>query len=223
MRGLKGLTVLCNNVLFALQVQPKLYLSKGFTGIIKKLYKTVHLAIEGINLQAELPCLDNNLLFWRLANPKGRDDMRLWIHHLIAQADADTNKGSIITQGIFRGEKQAAIQIVQFKPVESPQQLLTQLIQCYKNGMQQPLLLNASLGQKHCLKKNGKTKPLDDFTFKLFWEDQFKIPGLGSDSYVHWFWSGKSRQIPQWQGDWKEHVEAIYSTLYEYRQVILSN
>ncbi|MFK5894934.1 MAG: exodeoxyribonuclease V subunit gamma, partial [Pseudomonadota bacterium] len=193
------------------------------TGSNQLTIKNVQLTIAGVQLHAELPYLGNNLLFWRLANPKGKDDMRLWIHHLIAQVYADTkntdSKGKqLITQGVFRGEKQEAVQLVQYTPVESPQQLLAQLIQCWKDGMQQPLLLNASLGQKHCLKIKGKAKPLDNFAFQTFWQDNFLISGLGSDPYVHWFWSGNDQQIPQWEGHWQQQIEQIYMPLYEHRQ-----
>jgi exodeoxyribonuclease V gamma subunit len=192
-------------------------------GVNQVITKTAQIAIDGINIEAELPYLDDNLLFWRLANPKGKDDMRLWVHHLIANIIASSNnsentKKSPITQGVFRGEKEESVQIIQFSPPDNADELLKQLIQCWKQGMQQALLLNASLGQKHCMKQKGKLKPLDNFTFKFFWEDAFQIQGLGSDPYIHWFWSGDNQPIPQWEGDWKERIELIYSPLYEHRQ-----
>jgi len=187
--------------------------------------KTVQINMDSMTIEADLPYLEGNLLFWRLANPKGKDDMRLWIHHLIATIHncTDSAKGigkSLITQGIFRGEKDDPIQIIQFNPIDNSYEILQQLIQCWKEGMQQALLLNANLGQKHCMKKNGKLKPLDNFTFKTFWEDAFQIQGLGSDPYIHWFWSDNNQLIPQWEGDWKERIEFIYAPLYEQRQSI---
>jgi exodeoxyribonuclease V gamma subunit len=206
---------------FAQHIKTEYLNNKGLNQLSTK---KIQLNIEGIQLHAELPYIDNKLVFWRMANPKGKDDMRLWIHHLIAQVWADTKKydstkNNLITQGIFRGEKQQTVQTIQFNPVESPHQLLSQLIQCWKDGMQHPLLLNAALGQKHCLKNKGKAKPLDDFSFKLFWQDNFLTQGLGSDPYIQWFWSGSDQKIPQWEGDWQQRVEQIYAPLYEHRQM----
>lgn len=173
--------------------------------------KSVKLTIDDITIEADLPLLNREgneeLIFWRLAVPKGKDDIRLWIHHLIAQAVAlDEKDNTLITRGVFRGKKEEPILIVQFEPVESPRELLANLIHYWKEGMRQPLLLHAALGQKHC---SGKA--LDASGFSAFWEDDFQKQGFGSDPYIHWFW-------PEWQGDWQARIEEIYMPLYEYRQ-----
>ncbi|NOQ80525.1 MAG: exodeoxyribonuclease V subunit gamma, partial [Gammaproteobacteria bacterium] len=131
--------------------------------------QSVKVSIDNITIEAELPLLNNTLLYWRLASPKGKDDMRLWIHHLIAQVAFKNDAAPYETKGIFRGKDDALLS-VRFDPVDSAQQLLTDLIQCWKEGMQEPLLLNAALGQKHCLiKKDRKNqpviKPLTDYSF----------------------------------------------------------
>ena len=188
--------------------------------------QSVKVSIDGITIEAELPLLNNTLLYWRLANPKGKDDMRLWIHHLIAQVAFKNDAAPYETKGIFRGKDDALLS-VRFDPVDSAQQLLSQLIQCWKEGMQQPLLLNAELGQKHCLiKKDRKNqpviKPLNDYSFSAFWQDDYQTQGLGSDPYVHWFW-GDSQEIPKWQDHWQARIEAIYKPLYENRQEEILN
>jgi len=173
--------------------------------------KTVSLTIDDIHLEAELPYVGNNLFFWRLATPKGKDDIRLWIHHLIAQIIADDN--SLQTRGIFRG-KEDSILSVQFEPIDSPKQQLQQLLQCWRDGMQQPLLLHANLGQQHCLGKIAN-KPMTETDFYSFWLDGYQTQGLVSDPYVYWFWSDT---IPQWQGHWRERIEQVYDSLYLCRQ-----
>ena len=190
-------------------------------GVKQMVSKTVNIIIDDVHVEAELPCLDDDLLFWRLASPKGKDDIRLWIHHLIAQADNETEHktGSqrTVTRGVFRGEKDEPVLTVQFEPVESAREQLAALVQCWKEGMQQPLLLNAALGQKHCLIKGSK-KPLNNSGFYAFWQDNFQTQGLGSDPYVHWFWTGNGQLIPPWEGDWQERIEKIYTPLYAHRQ-----
>ncbi len=185
--------------------------------------KTVQIIIDDVHLEAELPWLDDSLLFWRLATPKGKDDIRLWIHHLIAQVITETNitetnstetgNKTVFTHGFFRGEKDEPVLTVQFEPLTSARELLAELVHCWKEGMQQPLLLHASLGQKHCA-----GKALDEPGFYTFWQDDFQTQGLGSDPYVHWFWAGDKQEIPQWQGDWQERIEKIYQPLYAHRQ-----
>ena len=88
--------------------------------------------------------------------------------------------------------------------------------------MQQPLLLNAALGQKHCiLKKNRKkkldSKPLNNALFSAYWHDTFQAQGLGSDPYINWFW-GDSIELPPWQDHWQARIEEIYQPLYSQRQ-----
>ncbi|MCU7799187.1 MAG: exodeoxyribonuclease V subunit gamma [gamma proteobacterium symbiont of Lucinoma myriamae] len=191
--------------------------------------QSVKVSIDNITIEAELPLLNNTLLYWRLVNPKGKDDMRLWIHHLIAQVAFKNDSAPYQTKGVFRGKDDALLSVC-FDPFGleqgsaqvSAQQLLTELIQCWKEGMQEPLLLNAALGQKHCLmtkdrKNQPVIKPLNDYSFSAFWQDDYQIQGLGSDPYVHWFW-GDSLEIPPWQAHWQARIEAIYKPLYENRQ-----
>ena len=200
--------------------------------------QTVIVTIDNVQLQAELPVLnykqenkqDNNLLYWRLASPKGKDDMRLWIHHLMAQiafqtraeTGAETGAGACTTRGVFRGAKEHSILTVRFDPLDSAYEHLSALLQCWKEGMRQPLLLNAALGQKHCYikkdaKKQSSAKPLTDYTFSKFWHDDFQTQGLGSDPYIHWFW-GDGLEIPQWEKNWQARIEEIYAPLYASRQ-----
>lgn len=174
--------------------------------------QSVSVSIEGVQLEAELPVLGNNLFYWRLATPKGKDDIRLWLHHLIAQIVYE----NISTQGIFRGTKDDTFLTIHFEPIESAKELLADLIQCWKEGMHQPLLLNAVLGQKHAI------KPLSDFHFSAFWQDDFQTQGLGSDPYINWFW-GDSIEQPAWENYWQARIEKIYTPLYTNRQEIVVN
>ena len=181
--------------------------------------QSVTIIIDNIQLSAELPLVDNSLLFWRLASPKGKDDMRLWIHHLIAQIAI----GECSTEGIFRGNKeQDQALTIHFEAVDNAREILSHLLQCQREGMQQPLLLNTALGQKHCIiKKNRQkklvSKPLNDSSFGAYWQDDYQTQGLGSDPYINWFW-GDAETLPPWQDHWQTRIEAIYLPLYQCRQ-----
>ncbi len=188
----------------------------------------VNIMIDNIQLNAELPLIGNRLFYWRLASAKGKDDIRLWIHHLIAQVALN----DITTQGLFRAPKKTknkggdelSAAVIYFEPesVDWAREQLSSLLQCWKEGMQKPLLLNASLGQKHCMlkqdaKKKVTNKPLTESHFSAFWNDDFQTQGLGSDPYMKWFWGDDSAE-PQWENNWQLRVEKIYSPLYERRK-----
>ncbi|MFK5987081.1 MAG: hypothetical protein QM479_16860, partial [Pseudomonadota bacterium] len=199
-----------------------LHLKTDFSDLQQLSVETIDISLDGVNLQADLPWLEEQLFFWRLANAKGKDDMRMWIHHLIAQVYLEKNNmerenNSLITQGVFRGEKQQPVQVVKIQAVDNAEKLLSQLIQYYKKGMLEPLLLHSSLGKKHCA--NAK-KPLDNKAFYALWLDDFQTQGLGSEPYVKWFWSDNEQQVPQWQGLWKERIEDIYLSLYQHYQIV---
>ncbi|WP_198265052.1 exodeoxyribonuclease V subunit gamma [sulfur-oxidizing endosymbiont of Gigantopelta aegis] len=185
--------------------------------------KTVTITINNIQLQADLPLLGEHLFYWRLANPKPKDDIRLWIHHLIAQIEL----GETETHGLFRGElkdNEMAILTVRYSPLDAStaQELLGTLIKRWQQGMNKALLFDAQLGRKHCyIKRNAKNKatntPLNNFTFAAFWQDQFQTQGMGSDPYINWFW-GDQAELPNWEQDWQSAIEEMYAPLYANRQ-----
>ena len=211
---------------FANYVQSEIQPFKKEQGVAEVLLKSVTVEIDDVSLQAELPLLGNRLIYWRLATPKGKDDIRLWIHHLIAQLVFE----NITTLGIFRGDKKSskkasqvkvqmsegeqAISTIYFEPDSAAwaREQLSALIQCWQEGMKKPLLLNASLGQKHLI-----SKPLDEYGFTAFWNDNFQTQGLGSDPYMHWFW-GEHPEALVWEDNWQLHIEKIYSPLYDKRK-----
>jgi exodeoxyribonuclease V gamma subunit len=200
---------------FAKTVQSEIQSDKQAQGDNEIITKSVSVIIDDVQLQADLPLRGNRLIYWRLASPKGKDDIRLWIHHLIAQITLD----NITTFGIFRGDKKTdneqSILTIHFEPdsADWAKEQLSELIQIWKEGMQQPLLLNATLGQKHL-----SSKPLNDYTFAAFWNDDFQTQGLGSDPYMHWFW-GDNAEEPQWENKWQARIEKIYAPLYAKRKV----
>ena len=176
--------------------------------------ESITMTLNAIELTAELPVINDQLLYWRLATPKGQDDIRLWIHHLMAQITL----GHYHTQGIFRGAKDDLLK-VSFEPLDSElaKTLLGELMTHWQEGMQEAVLLNAALGQKHCLIKKGKHNSLDDNAFAHFWNNNFDTQGLGTDPYVNWFW-GDASECPQWEKQWQARIELIYQALYNYRK-----
>ena len=170
-----------------------------------------------LKLEAQLPVVDGKLLLWRLASPKGKDDIRLWLYHLIAQIDCQA-KGIDYAgaEGLYRGKEDNFLS-VKLLPVESPQSLLQELIACWQTGLQKPLLLNAALGREHCYAKiKKKPKPMTNTGFYSLWKGGFNTLGLADDPYIKWFWQG--RDIPQWENQLQLEIEKLYDPLYQCRQ-----
>ena len=183
-------------------------------------FKTVRVSIDQFDIEAQLPLLNNKLLFWRPAEPKAKDDIRLWLYHLIAQlyfsdnAEEATDKElAVETLGIFNSGKDSFLK-VSLSPVQSPGEYLSQLLSYWQQGMRQPLLFNASLGKAHCQdRQNGPG--LSEAGFNALWSDDYNKKGLAYDPYINWFWSDTP---PLWQGELIQSIESIYDNLYMHRQ-----
>jgi len=179
--------------------------------------------INSVRLEGQLPVLGEQLFYWRLATPKGKDDIRLWIHHLMAQCCL----GPCTTRGLFRGKDEQSILSISFQPIDNAAQYLSELITCWLEGMRSPLLVNAAVGQQHCLIKQGKktqamTTAVNNAVFSTLWHDSYYSKGLVSEPYINWFW-GDGKQLPDWQNHWQARIEKIYQPLYEHRQEVEIN
>ncbi len=180
-------------------------------------YKSMLLNIASIQIEAQLPLINNQILHWRLAAPKGKDDMRLWLYHLAAQIDCQYNGVEYYgAKGIYRGKDDNLLS-VHLSPVEFPEQYLEELIACWKNGLQTPLMLNSDLGRKHCYGKHQKKpKPLTEKSFYQFFNGDKYNAGLKNDPYIKWFW--QNEPLPLWENELGMEIEKIYDPLYQHRE-----
>jgi len=174
-------------------------------GVNRLEYRELEFALGDTTLTSRQPWLDEGLVFWRLASPKGKDDVRLWLNHLLAHC---VTGQPVTTRGIFRDAKKDQVREVYFEPVEDAAAQLSQLIQLWKKGMQQPLLLNASLGQSF-----GLDQGFDESKFFQAWAGDMMKPGLKDNPYVAWFWP----EAPAWS-EVEADISDCYSALYQHRR-----
>ncbi len=156
-------------------------------------------------LNARLPVSADGLLFYRLASAKGKDEMRLWLHHLLAHCVLDKGKETI-TRGVFRHPKQVdRFRQLELRPVENAQPLLQQLVQVWQQGMTRPLLCAADLGKQWVSSLAANPQK-----FPGFWADDYNQRGPAYDPYYGLFW----QQTPDVQDLPTDVLEQIYVPLY---------
>lgn len=167
------------------------------------------LEIGGIKLTAMLRRSGADLLFYRLADPKGKDDVRLWLHHLFAQC---LQPEPVVTRGFFRNQKKSKSLLVEFSDaIESPAVLLERYIDYWRKGLESPQLYLADLAQRQL---GGKK--FDQSDFDNAWTDSYNNRGYAADPYIRWFWP----EMPLWEGALEQQVREIYSPLYAARRQV---
>ncbi|WP_210394658.1 exodeoxyribonuclease V subunit gamma [Motiliproteus sediminis] len=187
--------------------------------------RTAELVLDGVRLRGQLPLVsdgpeERQLLLWRPARTKAKDQWRLWLYHLMAQAAGLTS----CSRGIFLGpvDKKtgdAQVETLALGPVADARLLLEQLLVVWREGQCAPLLLNAKLGLTVCAKQyktsNGVSRPLpgdEQATARLkAWNGEWAVGyyaspyQVGSDPYVSWFWpEGDSLD------NWWEQLKPVY-------------
>ena len=162
------------------------------------------LSCGGVELSATLPLDDEGLLLWRLATPKPKDELRLWLYHLFANAACGR---PITSRGLFRGDskKPDQMSLIRFRAVEEPLQLLQPWVAMWQQAQQQPLLLHAQLGAQL-----GGKAGLTPLSLSACWQDSFQSRGLGADPYVRWFWPTE----PDWEDELLAPLTSLYGPLY---------
>ncbi|WP_456376648.1 exodeoxyribonuclease V subunit gamma [Thiolapillus sp.] len=178
-------------------------------GGIELAVEHAQIELQGQKLSARLPRTGDGLLFYRLASAKGKDDMRLWLHHLFAQCLPEAT-GGLVTRGIFRhGKKADKFCQVVFAPVENAPELLCQLLDIWREGMTTPLLCGVDLGRQWV-----ETLAANPGRFLSFWAGDYNRPGPGQGPYYRWFWP----EAPDVQELPVEILQKIYTPLYQHRQ-----
>ncbi|MFO7787739.1 MAG: exodeoxyribonuclease V subunit gamma [Halospina sp.] len=143
-------------------------------------------SIDGLTLAGELTlAADGRLVLWRMANPKGKDLLRLWCHHLIANLDGERSSVSI-----HRG-RDGALRVMQFEsmvPGEAETQL-TALVKAWRESLCEPSRLHGDLLRDLA----GMDADADEAkrlrALRNAWlGDSFNgFPGVRDDAYIGWF------------------------------------
>jgi exodeoxyribonuclease V gamma subunit len=159
--------------------------------------------LDNTSLSASLPYAGDELLFYRLARGKGKDEMRLWLHHLLAHCDRGR---SLVTRGIFRHEKkEGKFRQLLLQPVDDAEALLLKLLHVWKQGMESPMLCGADLGKQWIA-----TLADEPHRFAGYWADDFNRRGPAYDPYYALFWP----ETPDIQSLPADLLQEIYAPLY---------
>lgn len=133
---------------------------------------------EPFTISADLPMTrSKQLLFWRLANCKGKDLATLWMNHLVANSLQPTE-----TIGLFRGPKET-YELIRCEAIEqSSNPLLLHFYNLLKAGHQSAHFISTDLALSIC---RGK---FDERSFANDWQNGFNEQGYVYDPYIYHFW-----------------------------------
>ena len=146
----------------------------------------VEYSIDGLTLAAELTmAADGRLVVWRMANPKGKDLLRLWCHHLMANLGAERS-----SVGVHRG-RDGALRVMQMEPMgrgEAESQL-TALVEAWRESLCEPSRLHADLMRELATMDADAdgTKRLRALRKAWLGDSWNGFPGVKDDAYVGWF------------------------------------
>lgn len=186
----------------------------------------VELPLDGITLQASLPFIaDNNgkkqLLTARSSSCKAKDELRLWLLHLVATI---SSKQAVQSIGLFLDNKKMKLTQIEFEPLEldTANQLLITIVQNYKQGFTRPSLWHCNLGraifatqkleaQVSDAQAELTTKQLKAW-YKAIKSDQHSF-GLDSDIYFNWFYQQPPKPEPEIVAKLQELYQPLYTNL----------
>jgi len=151
-------------------------------------------------------CVDHpvSLLFWRMASMKGKDLLRLWFHHLLAQITLGRN---VTTLGLFRGGKEKLEQVT-LGEVENPQACLNQWLYYWQKAQCQPLLVGASFALA-CYSTKKPKKGVITYDSTVDMQSVFEQKWC-PDSYSAWFWP----ETPLLK-DFRDDLVQLYDPLFQ--------
>jgi len=173
------------------------------------------------------------LAFYRSSTAKPKDLFTMYLQQLIVwlwqqqNCDAKDYQDNILSQvtaarGIYfntKSQKSESFAINNqietdsddIASQKSVKALLTHLLQTYFDGLQQPLLLNASLGAEAFKTSRGKPVEMTQARFEQIWQGTESSYGFGQDAYIDYFWP----QCPEID-DNIEAIENIYKNMYQW-------
>lgn len=182
----------------------------------------------------------SKLLVTRPARRKAKDEIRMWLNHLLATV---SQQQGIVTEGVFlafnKRSQQWQTSHCLLQPVE-PQQAMVHLhalLQYWQQGLQQPKLWHSQLGQalvkenKELAKQNNAIDPdqpllltelLDDRAnqFARVWQQTIRgndyQPGLLDNPYFSWFYPSP----PEPNEEAMIELLKLYSPLYALLQEV---
>ncbi len=190
--------------------------------------ETVEVEIAGLSIQVQLHWFiqTGQLLLWRLASRKPKDDIRLWLTHLLANVYTDK---MVETQGVFlnynSSKKERDVKHVllpELVSVKAAKTELEKLLSAWQTGMSQPRLLHAVFGKSLFNKIDANDFDPESVTPTQIsnWNKEVKSNlyriTLDNDPYFKWFY----QQPPKLCTEILKPVSDCYLTLYQHLQEV---
>ncbi|WP_394168236.1 exodeoxyribonuclease V subunit gamma [Saccharospirillum alexandrii] len=163
---------------------------------------------DTLKVTAHLPRLPGGeLLFWRLADAKGKDHLRLWLHHILANTQSET-----ITMGVFRERKKDEVYAINFAPmtVDTARTELSHWLDFWRRGQCEPLPWHTEIAMEMAKPRERREYNPGDFD-KVWYGDGWFSNGLSEDPYMAWFWPEQPEHDAIFEG-----VTALYAPLFEH-------
>ncbi|WAJ71455.1 exodeoxyribonuclease V subunit gamma [Catenovulum adriaticum] len=139
-----------------------------------------------------------NIVVWRAAVRKAKDDIRLWLNHLMACIyfnQGESPLSQVNSTGVFLNSKKDGVSQVRLSlemDSEQAKEHLTQLIKMWQQGVKTPSLYYADLAKVYLGKTlNKKQKPqVNELSSNpeqiILWE-KFQTEILMNNEYYQWF------------------------------------
>jgi exodeoxyribonuclease V gamma subunit len=188
--------------------------------------QSVTLQLGKYQIAARLPLTKtgDQQVFYRLTTPKGKDYIKLYLHHLLAQL---TKQQPITTTGYFYQEKNKRQPIKQLSlpalSAAQAQQELLKLLDIFAKGQLTPLFIPADLALAAFTQKDrtGQHKPLSQNNFEQLWYGSQQMSGYWHDDIIKFFYS----ECPSFNKDILPLLTQTYQTMcgYFYPKLSVSN
>ncbi len=176
--------------------------------------KSIKLNLTG---QLSIDSAKATLVSWRCASRKAKDDIRLWLQHLMAQLTinrAEPTESGLKSIGIFLNGKKDNTSLIEVmpQPQETARQLLESLLLYYCHGREQVQIYYVELA-KSLLKKHSR-QDINDLIGNpeqvKIWQ-KYQQDTLAEDEYFNWFFpSGVA-----YQAETHQALLTLFQPLYQ--------
>ncbi|MGM0451484.1 MAG: hypothetical protein ACQERE_11685, partial [Pseudomonadota bacterium] len=165
--------------------------------------------IDGLTLAAETPLApDGRVVLWRMANPRGKDLLRLWCHHLLANLDDQRT-----TASIHRG-RDGALRVLELESMaaDDAEGELVKLVRAWRESLCEPSRLHGDLVRAVADKGAEAEVAQRVRALRDAWlGDSYNgFPGVKDDAYIGWFFD-EDTDLPSLLAA----TEALYGRLIE--------
>lgn len=177
---------------------------------IEKVTHDINLNDLTVTGQLSLHPDGENQLMYRMASPKGKDYINLWLHHLLANCHKP-----IITTGFYFQEDSVKERIkkVIFPPMEPDDAMnkLAALISTWELGMEKPLFIPAELGKEYfACNAKGQLKGFNSDNFEAKWANNPNMQCYYDDPNIRFYFD----EMPNFEATVEPYIDSVYRPLF---------